>query len=106
MSLHTIEDRLICVISDSGPGIGAMALPDVALTRYYSTAGTLGMGYKLMIRFADRVYLATGPKARPWQSRWLCTVAKLLLPRRRVHSQVGSDLPLRQAIIVPADRAR
>ena len=60
MSLHRVEDSLICVISDSCPGIGAFALPDVALTRNYSTAGTLGMGYKLMIHFADRIYLATG----------------------------------------------
>jgi len=36
-----------------------MSLPDVALTRGYSTMGTLGMGYKLMIHFADKVYLAT-----------------------------------------------
>jgi anti-sigma regulatory factor (Ser/Thr protein kinase) len=59
-SLHRTKDSLILVVSDSGPGIGAMSLPDVALTHGYSTAGTLGMGYKLMIRFADRVYLATG----------------------------------------------
>jgi PAS domain S-box-containing protein len=62
MSLHKDEDVIIAVISDSGPGIAAMALPDVALTRNYSTAGTLGMGYKLMIHFADRVYLASAPE--------------------------------------------
>jgi PAS domain S-box-containing protein len=61
VSLHLALDRLVCVVSDEGPGIGAMALPDVALTKNYSTAGTLGMGYKVMIHFADRVYLATGP---------------------------------------------
>jgi anti-sigma regulatory factor (Ser/Thr protein kinase) len=60
MSLHKTADKLICVISDSGPGITALSLPDVALTRGYSTAGTLGMGYKLMIHFADRIYVATG----------------------------------------------
>lgn len=59
MSMHAAKDGFMCVISDSGPGIGAMALPDVALTKNYSTAGTLGMGYKVMIHFADRVYLAT-----------------------------------------------
>jgi hypothetical protein len=32
-----------------------MALPDIALTRGYSTAGTLGLGYKVMMRFADKV---------------------------------------------------
>ncbi len=62
LSLHATDDGLICVVSDSGPGIGTMALPDVALTKHYSTSGTLGMGYKLMIHFADRVYLATGPE--------------------------------------------
>ncbi len=62
MSFHRVADSLMCVVSDSGPGIGAMALPDVALTKNYSTAGTLGMGYKIMIHFADKVYLATGPE--------------------------------------------
>jgi anti-sigma regulatory factor (Ser/Thr protein kinase) len=49
-------------MSDHGPGIPALTLPDVALRRGYSTAGTLGMGYKIMISFVDKVYLATGPK--------------------------------------------
>jgi anti-sigma regulatory factor (Ser/Thr protein kinase) len=53
---------LTLVVSDHGPGIGAMAFPDVAFGTGYSTAGTLGMGYKVMIHFADRVYLATGPE--------------------------------------------
>ncbi len=58
-SLHKTEDSLIVLISDHGPGISALALPDVALRPGYSTAGTLGMGYKLMIEFADKVRLAT-----------------------------------------------
>lgn len=58
-SLHVLGDKLVFVVKDAGPGIGAMQLPDVALTRGYTTAGTLGMGYKVMISFADRVYLAT-----------------------------------------------
>jgi PAS domain S-box-containing protein len=61
VSLHKTEDHIICVVADSGPGIAALALPDVALTRGYSTAGTLGMGYKVMIHFADRVHFSTGP---------------------------------------------
>lgn len=60
-SLFRKGDSLVFMISDSGPGIGALALPDVALIKGYSTAGTLGMGYKLMIQSADRIYLATGP---------------------------------------------
>jgi len=37
-----------------------MAIPDVALKPGYSTAVSLGMGYKLMISSADRIYLCTG----------------------------------------------
>ena len=60
-ALYRQDARLLFVVSDTGPGISTMRLPDVALTRGYTTAGTLGMGYKVMISFADRVYLATGP---------------------------------------------
>ena len=61
-SMHVRDDKLVFVVGDAGPGISAMSLPDVALTRGYTTAGTLGMGYKVMIAFADKVYLATGQK--------------------------------------------
>lgn len=58
-SLHVVARSLIFVVSDTGPGIEALNLPEVALTKGYSTAGTLGMGYKAMINLADKVYLAT-----------------------------------------------
>jgi anti-sigma regulatory factor (Ser/Thr protein kinase) len=58
-SLHKTDNGLLFLMSDDGPGIGAMALPDVALTRGYSTSRTLGMGYKLMMNSARRMYLAT-----------------------------------------------
>ena len=57
-----MPEGLLFVVSDQGPGIPALTLPDVALRRGYSTAGTLGMGYKIMTSFGDRVYLATGPE--------------------------------------------
>lgn len=60
-SLHTKRDSLIFFVADTGPGIDAVILPDVALTPGFSTVGTLGMGYKVMLSFADKVYLATGP---------------------------------------------
>ena len=60
-SLHRMDDNLMLVVSDKGPGIMALSLPEVALKQGYSTAGTLGMGYKVMIGLSDRVYLATGP---------------------------------------------
>lgn len=60
-SLHRTDCGLLFKVSDNGPGIGALSLPDVALTKGYSTAGTLGMGYKIIIDSARKVYLATGP---------------------------------------------
>lgn len=61
-SFHRMQDSVVVRIEDTGSGIGAMSIPDVALVRGYSTTGTLGMGYKIMIASADRVYLATGPE--------------------------------------------
>lgn len=60
VSFSQTDGKVSCAISDNGPGIAAIALPEVALSRGYSTAGTLGMGYKLMLYFANKVYLATG----------------------------------------------
>jgi CheY-like chemotaxis protein/anti-sigma regulatory factor (Ser/Thr protein kinase) len=62
VSIHRTDESLICMVEDRGLGIEAMNIPDVALVPGYSTAGTLGMGYKIMLEFADRVYLATGLK--------------------------------------------
>ena len=60
-SLHNIPDGFLFMVSDKGPGIEALTLPEVALVRGYSTAGSLGMGYKAILAIADKVYLATGP---------------------------------------------
>jgi anti-sigma regulatory factor (Ser/Thr protein kinase) len=60
-SLHRTADGLMFVVSDHGPGMEALILPEVALKKGYSTIGSLGMGYKAMLSVADKVYLATGP---------------------------------------------
>ena len=60
-SLHSLPEGLLFMVSDRGPGIEALTLPEVALVRGYSTAGSLGMGYKAILSVADKVYLATGP---------------------------------------------
>lgn len=60
-TLHRVADDLIAVIVDHGPGIQTLNLPALALTSGYTTAVSLGMGYKAMISLADHVYLATGP---------------------------------------------
>ncbi|MCE5200348.1 PAS domain S-box protein, partial [bacterium] len=48
-SLHRASNGLTFVMSDQGHGIDAINLPEVALTRGYTTAASLGMGYKAMI---------------------------------------------------------
>jgi PAS domain S-box-containing protein len=60
-SMHRLGGRLTAVISDHGPGINAINLPEVALKKSYTTAVSLGMGYKAMISVADKIYLSTGP---------------------------------------------
>lgn len=60
-SLRRRDDVFMFIASDRGHGIDALALPEVALKRGYTTAVSLGMGYKAMISVADKVYLATGP---------------------------------------------
>ncbi len=60
-TIHVLEDALLAVVADRGPGIPAINLPEVVLKRGYSTASSLGMGYQEMLTMADTLYLATGP---------------------------------------------
>ncbi|BDI33687.1 hypothetical protein CCAX7_57380 [Capsulimonas corticalis] len=48
-------------IVDRGKGIDYSRLPDAMFRKGYSSAGTLGHGFKLIISFADFVYVLTGP---------------------------------------------
>jgi anti-sigma regulatory factor (Ser/Thr protein kinase) len=48
-------------IEDKGAGIEVRHLPQATLHRGYTTAGTLGHGFKLLLNTADRVWLLTGP---------------------------------------------
>ncbi|HOK54712.1 MAG TPA: PAS domain S-box protein [Armatimonadota bacterium] len=59
-SIRTDEGKFLLRVADHGPGIEELNLPAVALIHRYSTVGTGGMGYKLTIYSADKVYLATG----------------------------------------------
>ena len=47
-------------VEDNGKGIATANLPNATLQRGYSTAGTMGHGFKMMLTAADRVYLLTG----------------------------------------------
>jgi len=48
-------------VSDHGKGITMENLPRAALTRGYTTAGTLGHGLKMILQTTDRLWLLTGP---------------------------------------------
>lgn len=60
-SVHQTAYSMIFIVSDRGAGIATLNLPDLALRERYSTAGTLGMGYKVILSFCDKVYLSTSP---------------------------------------------
>jgi PAS domain S-box-containing protein len=49
-------------VRDSGQGISEEALHRAILEKGFSSAGTLGHGFWMMLKTADRIYLLTGPK--------------------------------------------
>ena len=59
--LYRKEQCVQLRISDRGPGIDFSALPKATLVPGYSSVGTLGLGFNVMLKAADRVLLATQP---------------------------------------------
>jgi len=53
-------ERVQVWIKDHGRGIALDSLPKSTLKRGYSSAGTLGHGFWLMLQLTDRLYLLTG----------------------------------------------
>ena len=47
-------------VEDKGEGIAVEDLPKATLRRGYSTAGTMGHGFKMILSAVDRVHLLTG----------------------------------------------
>ena len=47
-------------VEDEGKGIAVEDLPNATLQRGYSTAGTMGHGFKMILKTVDRVHLLTG----------------------------------------------
>jgi anti-sigma regulatory factor (Ser/Thr protein kinase) len=57
-----VDSGLVQVwVQDAGHGIEVSRLPDATLRRGYTTAGTLGHGFKMMLQTSDRLWLLTGP---------------------------------------------
>ena len=54
------DDTVQVWVEDRGRGIAMDQLPRAALERGHSTAGTLGHGFWLMLKTADRLWLVTG----------------------------------------------
>ncbi len=57
----TIGGTVQVWVRDHGPGIPIERLHRATLERGYTTAGTMGHGFWLMLKTCDRVYLLTGP---------------------------------------------
>ena len=49
-------------IEDRGTGIDLNHLPQATLERGYTTAGTMGHGFYMILKTVDRVWLLTGPE--------------------------------------------
>ncbi len=58
--IYVQEDKVQVWVKDEGRGIDIDQLPRATLERGHSTAGTLGHGFWLMLRMADRLWLVTG----------------------------------------------
>ncbi len=56
-------DGLVQVwIEDQGQGIDLSDLPQATLERGFTTAGTMGHGFYIILKTVDRIYLLTGPQ--------------------------------------------
>lgn len=56
------EDAILVRVSDQGHGMRWQDLPATVLTAGYSTKISLGVGYTLMMKLADQIWLSTGPE--------------------------------------------
>ena len=73
--LYEDEDRIIARICDSGRGIQSENLAASLLMPGFSTKVSLGMGYTMMLRLVDRLWLSTGPEGTTVQvEKCLCPV--------------------------------
>lgn len=52
-------DKIKVEISDNGPGINFKELPKATLMQYFSTTKSLGCGFTIMLKFLDKIIMAT-----------------------------------------------
>lgn len=76
-AIRKTPEGLVLRVTDSGPGINPLLLPNVLFRAGFSTKVSLGMGYTLMLALVDRIWLATGPGGTVVQ------IEKLVDPERR-----------------------
>lgn len=62
VNVYSDGTRIQVSIVDFGTGIAIERIPDATLRRGYTTSGTLGHGFWLMLKTIDRVYLLTNAK--------------------------------------------
>ena len=57
--IRKLNDKLRVIVQDHGPGMDFNKLPNMIFLKGYSTKDSLGFGFSLIYRFADKIYLAT-----------------------------------------------
>jgi PAS domain S-box-containing protein len=72
--LYRTADALVLRVCDRGNGIRSQDLPAAILVPGFSTKVSLGMGYSMMLKLSDRVWLSTGPEGTTVQ------IEKLIQP--------------------------
>jgi anti-sigma regulatory factor (Ser/Thr protein kinase) len=59
--IYATDDSVIVRVSDEGGGIASKDIPAVVLMPGFSTKVSLGMGYTLILKLSDHVWLSTDP---------------------------------------------
>lgn len=59
LALYRSDAAIILRVTDQGGGIASHHLPASILTAGFSTKVSLGMGYTMMLKLSDRIWLAT-----------------------------------------------
>jgi len=78
-------DCMWVMVSDKGPGIGALTLPKATLCRGFSSKASMGMGYSIMLEVCDSIWLSTGSEG---------TTVVLVLSRKAPQPEMSlDDLP-------------